>query len=431
MSRQLFEIEKGLHIVGENGWSGVSYIFGADAPGLLQSEIDAEVGSVYNRTNGEQYIKIAAGTGTDKWRKKLTTDDLLQISPRSEKVIVATGDVAPVSGNTIDLVAAPFSDDEGTLMTGASFAVGNHVLFGVGGVPKLMKVSVVAGDVITLVDADDALSDNDYFIVQNYLPDSPADQELQAIIQYYGGAVYKLGDVNWAFANGINLAAGYSANAGNVASGDSVQEAISKLDGVNDAQDLALGLAQAAVNFGAFTGGLLSSNASAKSLFQEIETEVEAIRSLSGTTIGQTDLGAFTGNIIPDGSDIKEALQAIETSIESESVHKKLTGITTEVSVDELLVDAFQVSKWEVYISLDSAPERAVAFEILAAHNGHSLADATTIEDTVFSKLKFGPSFSYTLSVDLNGTGAAQVMRLRLLAPASVTVKVRRIGVKA
>jgi hypothetical protein len=193
---------------------------------------------------------------------------------------------------------------------------------------------------------------------------------------------------------------------------------------------LALGLSQAATHFGTFTGSLLSDNQTAKQLFQELETESEALRTLSGTLAGATDLGTFTGSVIPDNSDIKEALQAIENSLESETVHKKLIAITSEVSVDELLVDSFQAAKWEVHISLDSNPEQAVAFELFAAHNGHSTADATGIEDAVGFKLKFGAHFSYTLSVDLNGTAAAQVMRLRLLASAAVTVRVRRIGVK-
>jgi hypothetical protein len=432
MSRELFGVEKGLLILGENENTGVSYIKGTALPGLLDQENDALMGSLYSRDNGEIYAKIQSGSGQDKWKRLLVQSDLEALPLRVESIVVATGDAAPISGSVINLTTNPFGDDETPLTVATDFVAGtSHILFGVGGVPKLMKVSVVASPSITVVDADDALADEDRMIVSYYLPDSAGDQEAQAYLYYKDATIFKLGDINWAYANGINLAAGYAANPGNVTSSDTVQSAVAKLDGINDSQDLALGLAQGATNFGTFTGSLLADTQGAKALFQALETEAEAVRTLSGTASGALHLGTFTGDTIPDSSTVKAGLQALETKLESIELQKTITGITTEVSVDELLCDDFQASKWEVVLTLDSDPSRLVAMEVLAAHNGTGASDATTSDNNAFGKLKIGATFAHSVAVDINGVGAAQVMRLRVSATNAVTARVRRIVVYA
>lgn len=47
--------------------------------------------------------------------------------------------------------------------------------------------------------------------------------------------------------------------------------------------------------------------------------ELERLRVLSGTGVGDDNLGTFVESIIPDGSDVKEALQSLETAISSAS----------------------------------------------------------------------------------------------------------------
>ena len=59
MSRELFGIEQGVHILAENGDTGVMLLFGAAAPGGSGYPDSAEQGSVYYRTNGEHYQKFA------------------------------------------------------------------------------------------------------------------------------------------------------------------------------------------------------------------------------------------------------------------------------------------------------------------------------------------------------------------------------------
>jgi hypothetical protein len=386
MSREYFGIEKGLHITGENTDVGVKVLFGSGAPSL-----EAEVASLYLRTDdGTQWRKIAAGTGTDKWEKVPVLADITQIKFRKETVVALTSDAAPISGAVIDLAADPFTDDDGATLDGASFTPGvSHVLFGHGGTEKLMMASVVAGDSVTFVDAAVPLASGDCFVVNHYLPDSEL-QENMALVCFNGSEYVKLGDVDWSAASGISLDASYTAASGNITSADSVNSAIEKLDGNNDAQD-----------------------------------------SVLGTSQGATDLGSFTGNIIPDGSSVKGALQAVETAVEAiDSLTKvKVSGITTVQTVDSINTKAFAAAKWHVVASLDSNPARKKVVEIYAVHDGTAVVDATTSKENEYSKMNLGASFNVNINTDLTGVGAAQVMRLRVDAAASVTVSVTRLEV--
>ena len=426
MAVELFTVEGGLKIIDYNGDGGPSILKGTDLPGLLAQENEALQASIYCRANGETYTKKLAGSGTDKWVRLVNQDDLNGISPRSEKIITATNDVAPTSGTDFTL---PFSDDDNSNVTTADFQVGEYVLFDVDGTPKLMEVTAIGTGTIECTDATAPLADNDYMIVQKYLPDSPDDQEKQALLQYVDGTIVKIADFNWNFADGIGLAAGYAAGAGDVNATDTVQTAIQKIDGVNDAQDTTLGVAQGAVHLGTFTGTIISDNNSVKGALQELETDLDALQTLSGRPAGAVDNGTFTGDVISDNVTTKVALQELETEIETINTQRKLTGVTTETTLDEVLVDDEQACKWLVTMSLDSAPERIMAKEIFGVHNGSATSDATATDKSVYAKLKIGIYFNASVTIDLDGTGATQKMRLRVSATNAVTFKARRVSV--
>ena len=110
---------------------------------------------------------------------------------------------------------------------------------------------------------------------------------------------------------------------------------------------------------------------------------------------------------------------------------KKLTNVTTEVSLDEINCKDMYAVKWLVHVSLNSDPAKMQAFEMFAAHDGSGSADATDVDDTIYAKIKIGAAFNFVAAVDLNGAGSSQVMRLRVSASAAVTVRAQRIGVIA
>lgn len=376
MSRQLYTVEKGLRIHGENTQAGVDILFGSGAPGGDTGEQDAAgVGSLYLRTNGQAYKKIGSANSAADW-EEIGNVTLDQLNWRNEKVRAATVDT--LSAGSVDPTS--FSDNESGL-DGNDFAVGEYLIGDVDGTPVLYEVTAVTdADDITIAVAGQVIADNDTFIVQKYLPDSPADQEGQAIVHFPSatGPAVKIGDVNWDFATGINLSGGYTPGSGNVTSADTVESAIQKLDGVNDAQDSALGLAQGDVNFGAFTGDSLADDQSAKQLFQRIETLLEQLRGVQAT------------------------------------------GITTVTTVDSVPVASVKACKWTIEAFEEATPANRQALEIFA------LNDGTNVDDTVYAKLKLGSNFNLSISVDIDSGN----MRLRAASTtAGVTVTARRVEV--
>lgn len=386
MARQLFGVEQGIHLLSENSDSGVMLLFGAPEPGSIGTfDDDAEQGSIYFRTNGQTFQKFAAGTGTAVWRRLANADDLASMTWRSELVRALTDDTLAV-GN-VD--PSTFSDLEGTL-TDADFAVGEYVIGGAASSPVLYEVTAIAAPNITLALASDALADGDTFVIRRYLPDSPANQENQAIALFNGTSMVKLGDVDWNFATGINLSSGYTPGAGDVTSADSVESAIQKLDGNLD---------------------------NVNSLFGAVDIQVDS------------DLGLFTGSIISDNTDLKTALQELETFIEGliSITSSSQLGLTTEVTLDSVLVDDVASAAWLVTLELASAPERKRHFILHAGHNGSSTGDATSVDDTLFARLRLGTPFNFAVGVDLSGAAATQEMRLRVSASAAINAYAIRL----
>ena len=397
MSRELFGLEQGIHILSENGDTGVMLIFGSAAPGSIGTFDDAaEVGSVYFRTNGQHYQKHTSGSGIDKWRRMANSDDLLNLSWRSDKVTVLTSTVAPIEGGTIDLSAVHFTDDDTPFLDGSDFSLGDYVLFGHGGTEEIHRVTNIVGDVLTFtknaVHATypvDPLSENDAFLVKHYLPDSPDAQEKQALVTFSGGVYVKLGDVNWDVATGINLSVGYVAGSGNITSSDTVESAIEKLDGNLDNTTLTIG--------------------------RDIQSD--------------THMGSYTGGLLTTDQSIKTNIQELSDAIANQ---ENTDGVTTEDTMDEILVDEVLAVEWFVTCCLVSNKSQRKTFKIVAHHNGIvGGADANSVDENLFSKLKTGSIFNSVFSVDLNGVTTAQVMRLRASASAAIDVKVTRREIRA
>lgn len=117
-------------------------------------------------------------------------------------------------------------------------------------------------------------------------------------------------------ADDIEVALGYTAGAGVVAAGDTIQQALEKLDGNIQAHiDNTEGAHEASAISVAPSGNLDATDV--QSALLELQGDIDSLVTLSGVPSGSTDLGTFTGAIIPDNSDVKEALQALETEIET------------------------------------------------------------------------------------------------------------------
>lgn len=324
MAQDLYRVELGLEITGANGDSGPRFIQGSGAPGGDAGIQDgASIGSIYARTDGSGglYKKTGTANTAADW-EEVGNVSLNELSWRSEKVRAATNDTL-AAGSGVN--PTTWTDNESGV-DATNWNVGDYVIGDVDGTPALFEITAKASATsITLAAAGTAIAANDTFVVQAYLPDSPASQEVQAIVHSPDGtSLIKISDVNWDFATGINLSGSYAAGNGTISSADSVESAIQKLDGNQQDIQTASGISQGAVDYGTFTGSTLPDNATNKALHQAMETayeetdaNVDDLITLTGVAENTTDLGTFTGVTIPDSSTIKAALQSLETAVEA------------------------------------------------------------------------------------------------------------------
>lgn len=489
MSRTLFGIEKALRIYAENSQSTfIDILFGSSAPGGDTGVQDAApLGSLYIRQNGSSstlYQKVASSNNAADWQENGSSSAAVG-SWRGEKVVAVTDDTV-TAGSPRNLVTTPFSDDEGTTLAAADFQVGQFIIADADGTPVLLEVTNVSAPSVTFstpVSAP-ALSADDTFVVRNYLPDTPSGQEGQAIVNYNGSVIVKISDIDWNFADGINMASSYGAVWGDVSAADTVQSAIEKLDGVNDQQDLLLGTSQGDVDLGSFSGATIPANSTVKDALQSLETayeetdaNVDDLITLSGVAENSVDLGSFTDGIISASNTVKGALQELESFAAAEalvvdeidqnvddlitlsgvaenstnlgaftgfgailltatetvkSAFQKVldflgglrvvevTNITTATAVDQVPVASVKACKWLVSVFEEATPANIQSFEVYALNNG------TLVDDTQFAKLRLGANFNLTVSVDISGGN----MRLLVASTtAGVTATARRIEV--
>lgn len=485
MARKLYGIEEGIRVYQADSDLSVDIITGSGVPdGVSGKQGDAPIGSLYIRQGtGELYQKVANAGAADDY--ELNGASSVAVGTwRPEKVRAVTGD-ALTPGAARNLSTTPFTDDEGTQLAAADFAVGEFVIANA----VLLEVTDVTAPSVTFStpSAAPALAEGDTFITANYLPDSPGDQEGQAIVNYNGTAIVKIGDIDWSFADGISIASGYTAVSGDITTADTVQSAIEKLDGNNDAQDTLIGTAQGATDLGTFTGITIADSSTVKSALQALETayeetdaNVDDLITLSGVAENAVDLGAFTGAVIADNSTIKSALQQLESKDEAQDVivteidgnvddlitlsgvaenstnlgsftgfgsiiftatetvksafqavadflgnlrSVEVTGVTTSTVVDQVPVATVAACKWLVTCFEEAATANREAFEVYA------LNDGTSADFNEVGKLKLGTTGGTFINVSVDISGG----NMRLLATSStagLTIRARRIAVE-
>lgn len=376
MARALHGIEKGIRLFQENGDELVDILTGTAAPDGLLDQSAAPIGSLYVRSGtGELYQKITNVGNSSDWQLNGATSAVIG-TWRPESVVVVTNEVQ--GAGTRDMVVNPFTDDEGTVVPVSDFVVGKYIITDADGTPALLEITAVSGDDVTFAAAGSPLVADDTFVVKHYLPDSPGAQEGQAIVNYNGSVIIKISDVNWNFADGINMAVGYAAANGTISSADTVNSAIEKLDGNQQDIQSASGIAQGSVDYGTFTGLSLADNQTSKQLFQRIEVLLEQMRGV------------------------------------------QVTGITAATTVDSVPHATVKACKWLVEAFEDATPTKRKGFEVYALNNG------TIVDDTIYANLRVGGNFNLTLSVDISGAD----MRLRAASStAGVTVTARRVEV--
>jgi len=375
LSTQLYVEVQGLNQAPGGGiYLGLQ---GTVAPGGDLGDQDASgIGSLYHRTDtGAIFRKKANAGSTSDW-EELGTANLSNLVWRQEKVRFATDDTLAV-GN-VDITT--LTDNEGMVI--GDITIGEYALGDCDGTPALFEITAKpGGNDITLAAASSAIADNNTFVVQQFLPDSPAAQEAAAIIHFptASSPCVKLSDFNWSLADGISLN-GYSDTTGAISGTETVQVAI-----------------------------------------QKIEKGLKDLISVMGVSRNDTNLGAFASPatvFFTSTLSVKQALQTIGDLL-AQLRGVQATGVTAEADVDVLQHANVKAVKWYAEAFEAATPANRRGAEIFA------ITDGTNVKDNIV-ELKLGSGNIVTWVVDVNGAD----FRLRASSStAGITVNARRIEV--
>ena len=176
------------------------------------------------------------------------------------------------------------------------------------------------------------------------------------------------------------------------------------------------------------------------------QTELAFIRTFIGKAAAGSETPIYSStNFVTDGDSLETAIGDLDAEAQlnrtdtdantakladarTTAVSNNVTGIVT---LDSVNVDTVASVKWFVYAQgnlVGDAPDKRVV-EIHATHDGHLVgggADAANTDENVTSKLKLGSNLGITYTIDLNGTGGSQVMRLRVAASTASDFKSTR-----
>ena len=453
----LFEARGGLSI------GGAHFLSGTGAPGGAAGRPDdALKGSMYlDETNGQMYLKKTTGTGADKWIRMQSQDDLdgalLGLSWREP---------GKVRDNTsyADLTAAETAMNTGTI-DGVTVVEDDRILFdNVTGEEKNVYIvvgtpgagatlvedgnSATKGDALYLQDGTDAGKQYAYNGTDWVLQGSASQTELGFIHTFIGKS-----------GNGSETPAYASTNV--VTDGDSLETAVGDLDAevgaavatpqsrtagtisdqaVNlnvEALDDAIGAdvtstSQATAadsvneNISALDTAIGADVATAQSRTagpisaQAANLNVEALDDAIGADVTSTKIATAADSVNANIS----VLDAVLGDAKTES---KTDSVTTATTLDSVLVDDVLAAEWIVHARSTVTPSKVRSAKVLAIHNGTASTDAIDVEFNHYGILKMGGNITgLDYEVDLNGTGAAQEMRLRISSTEAVNIRISR-----
>lgn len=421
MSLQFFEIERGLLL------NGAASLAGAGAPPGTGDTGSVAIGSVYQDTSsGDFYIKKIAGAGASNWSKLALTSDVASGISWREPALVADTSSTTVptgtAGSTTTIDGETVSDGDRVLFTAISGGDG----------PNVYTYDQTTGTFFEDVNAESA---GDMVYVE---------------AGTNAGRTYNYNGTGWVLANQSTLdELGYirsfvgKAAAGNtlpqysstnyVANGDSLQTAVGKLD------------TQAKTN----ADDIAAEETARTNADSALQSELDSTQSGAGLNADGTYTAVGGANYISTATSLKNADQLLDAQLKSVAddvaalelasaqqealltrarVESESLAVTAATTIDSINVDTVAAAKWIVHVQGNQAGDAAnkQVVEILATHDGTTAADATDTDYNVYAKLRMGNITGLSFSVDVSGTGAAQVMRLRVTSTMSVDVRATR-----
>jgi hypothetical protein len=452
----LFEVRGGVNI-------GAHLVSGDGAPGGAGGRPDDAVkGSIYlDETNGQMYMKKLTGTGTDKWVRVQSQDDLdnaiLGQSWR-EPALVRDGT------SYADLTAAETAMNTGTI-DGVSVVDESRVLFDniTGEAKNVFIVVGTPGAGATLVEDGNAESQGDALYIQDgtdagkqfafngtgwVLQGSASSTEIGYLQAFMGKS-----------GNGSETPDYASTNV--VTDGDSLEKGISDLDaevgaGVATAQSRTAGpISDQAINLNvealddAIGADVTSTNqttagdsvnenitaldtaigndvagAEARTVgsisVQDANANIEALDDAVGADVTSTKIAATSNSVNANISALDDVLGDAKTESKTDSV-------TTATTLDSVLVDGILAVEWLVHARSTVSNTNIWAGKVLAIHDGTSTGDATDVDYNTFSILKTGSAIpALDFEVVLSGAGVSQEMQLKATSSQAVNIRISR-----
>jgi hypothetical protein len=421
MALSFFEVERGfLH-------NDAGMIAGVGAPSGAGDSAEVGIGSIYQDTSsGELYIKQSAGAGAANWTRLAGADEVSSsISWREPaKVIDSSATSLPTgtAGSSVTVDGQSIGDGERVLFAALTAATG----------PNVYIYDLASGTF-----SEDANNET-------------AGDTVYVEAGTGAGKVYNYNGTDWVLTNQTNLDelgflrafVGKSGTGSElpdyssenyITDGDSIETAVGKLD------------AQISTNASAISQEVTDRTNGDSAL----QSELDATQSGGGLNADGTYSASGSANYISTATSLKNAdnlldaqlkstqddLDALETSsaasgakLDRARTETSDTAVTTATTVDSVSVDETALCKWIVHVQGNQAGDAAKkqVVEVLATHDGHSSADATQTDYTVYSKLRIGNVQGLQFSVDVSGSGAAQVMRLRVQSTTSCDVRAIR-----
>lgn len=380
MAETYFGISKGLEI------GSTVILVGTGQPGSGDSG-SVPVGSVYVQDDGSVWAKSTAGAGVDKWTKQASESYV-------SSVVSALGTRKAVRAATVAALPA---------YTAAGSGVG-----------KTLTANAVG---IVNIDGEDITAANGWAVGDRVLVRSQATAHVDH-------GIYTVTTLSSATAALVLTRATDADSSAEMTDGQFVMVAEGSQAGkafvlVTDAP---VTLETTALEYARFG--------------TDVDTELSNIRSFIGKAAG-VDTPDYSSNAyVADGSSLETAIGALDAQVSTvtqkldrERVEVDFANVAaTQVVLDSVVVDNVKAVRWIVACRGVSAGHEAYVYvtEHQAFHDGHASADATAATNTAFTNARTGFTSSNqpSVTVDVNGTGVAQVMRL-LMSSGAATVSGR------
>lgn len=461
-TRELFNVDGGFAI------GDVAWLSGSGAPSGTDVD-NAAIGSMFSDfTNGQSYVKDTSGSGADKWVRQQNQDDINNaIAGRSWREPVDARDdalYADIAAATTALNTDPYTlggvvlaDESEILLTNLTSGTENaYVVTGTPGSGATLVERAVDG-------VTEALSTHDTMYVKSGT---------------YAGQEYSYNGTSWIYTRQSELTeSGYIRSfMGKGAQGNEMPDYPSN-DVVTDGESLEQAIGDLDAEIGAACATFQSRTVGPIS-DQEVNDNIEALDDAIGPDVTSTEqltaastvnanlstLDAKLGNDttghqvrtsgpisvqnvnanlealddaigptptstkhISSSSDVNTNISTLDDVLGDAKTESKTDSVSTAATLDSVLVDDVLGAEWTYHARSTVTASKIQSGKILAVHDGTSSADATTADYTRFAVLRMGSAISaLSFEVDVDGTGAAQTMRLRCSSTEAVNVRITR-----